>query len=269
MLIVVLFTHRARTCSRSAAAALRRRAVLRALQHRRVRAWWLYVPLGAAGLGAGARGRASTRRSPVWCSGCSPGSAPTRARHEAPAVRLEHRLQPWSAGAVRAGVRAVRGRRADRRRGAARGVHPAGGTRCAGRPAGRQGGRHLRLLLARPSGSAPPAGRPAWAGGTWPRCRCSAASGSPVSLLIAELALADQGPQLDTVKAAVLLASADGEPVGAPPCCSGGAGRTPRGRPPSSRPRVVAQPCRARNPYPARAGATVEGWPGRRPGRGR
>ncbi|PXY34305.1 Na+/H+ antiporter NhaA [Prauserella sp. PE36] len=67
------------------------------LQHRRVRAWWIYVPLAlvvwasvhAAGVHATIAGVALGLLTRVRAD---------RGEHEAPALRLEHRLQPWSAG---------------------------------------------------------------------------------------------------------------------------------------------------------------------------
>ncbi|NIJ10039.1 NhaA family Na+:H+ antiporter [Saccharomonospora amisosensis] len=67
------------------------------LQHKRVRAWWIYVPLAAvvwvavhsSGIHATIAGVALGLLTRV---------RPDPGEHEAPALRLEHRLQPWSAG---------------------------------------------------------------------------------------------------------------------------------------------------------------------------
>ncbi|WP_199429979.1 Na+/H+ antiporter NhaA [Qaidamihabitans albus] len=80
----------------AAAVAVLALALYAYLQHKRVRAWWLYVPLAVV----------------VWVAVHSSGIHATVAgvalglltrvrqdpgEREAPAVRLEHRLQPWSA----------------------------------------------------------------------------------------------------------------------------------------------------------------------------
>ena len=81
----------------AAAVALAGLALYAYLQHKRVRAWWIYVPLAVV----------------VWVAVHSTGIHATIAgvalglltrvkadpgEEDAPAVRLEHRLQPWSAG---------------------------------------------------------------------------------------------------------------------------------------------------------------------------
>ncbi|UJW34620.1 Na+/H+ antiporter NhaA [Saccharothrix sp. AJ9571] len=66
------------------------------LQHRRVRAWWIYVPLAvitwvavhSAGIHATIAGVALGLLTRV---------RPDDGEEQAPAIRLEHRLQPWSA----------------------------------------------------------------------------------------------------------------------------------------------------------------------------
>ncbi|MBK1785083.1 Na+/H+ antiporter NhaA [Prauserella sp. ASG 168] len=93
--IAVLFTE---TFSVLAAAiAVAGLACYAYLQHRRVRAWWLYVPLAvvvwaavhAAGIHATIAGVALGLLTRVRADA---------GEEHAPAVRLEHRLQPWSAG---------------------------------------------------------------------------------------------------------------------------------------------------------------------------
>ncbi|EHR53202.1 Na+/H+ antiporter NhaA [Saccharomonospora marina XMU15] len=72
-------------------------AVYAYLQHKRVRAWWIYVPLAAvvwvavhsSGIHATIAGVALGLLTRV---------RPDPGEREAPALRLEHRLQPWSAG---------------------------------------------------------------------------------------------------------------------------------------------------------------------------
>ena len=183
------------------------------LQRRRVRAWWIYVPLGLlvwvlvheAGVHATIAGvvlglLTRVRRDPY--------------EREAPALRLEHRLQPWSAGVcvpvfalfaagVPIGADALR---------AVVGEPVALGVvvgLLAGKVIGIFGFSWLTIRLT-------PAGRPTGLG--WRDLIAVSALGGvgfTVSLLIAELALADQGPLLDTAKAAVLLASAAASLVGA------------------------------------------------------
>lgn len=94
-LIAVLFTAQFNVLAALAAVALL--ALYAWLQHKRVTTPWLYVPIAvgtwvavhAAGIHATIAGVAlalltRVRRDPY--------------EHEAPALRLEHRLQPWSAG---------------------------------------------------------------------------------------------------------------------------------------------------------------------------
>ncbi|MFI9381162.1 Na+/H+ antiporter NhaA [Kutzneria sp. NPDC052558] len=79
------------------AAAIALLALYWFLQHKRIRAWWLYVPIAVAtwfavheaGVHATIAGVALGLLTRVKAD---PGEA------ESPAVRLEHRLQPWSAG---------------------------------------------------------------------------------------------------------------------------------------------------------------------------
>ena len=134
--------------------------------------------------------------------------------HEAPALRLEHRLQPWSAGlcvpvfalfaaGVPIGGEALRAVFTEP---VALGVVVG---LLVGKVIGIFGFSWLAIRLT-------PAGRPAGLG--WRDLAAVSMLGGvgfTVSLLIAELALADQGPLLDTAKAAVLLASAAASLVGA------------------------------------------------------
>ncbi|MDN5932711.1 MAG: Na+/H+ antiporter NhaA [Pseudonocardia sp.] len=183
------------------------------LQRRRVRAWWIYVPLGVA----------------VWVATHEAGihatiagvllGLLTRVRPDddedyAPALRLEHRLQPWSAGFC----------------------VPVFALFAAGVPVGADA---LREVFTAPVPLAVMAGLLfgkivgilgfAWLAITiTPACRPRGLSwrdmaavsmlggvGFTVSLLIAELSLADQPEVLDAAKAAVLIASATASLIGA------------------------------------------------------
>ena len=183
------------------------------LQRRRVRAWWIYVPLGLA----------------VWVAIHEAGihatiagvllGLLTRVRPDddedyAPALRLEHRLQPWSAGFC----------------------VPVFALFAAGVPIGFDA---LREVFTTPVPLAVMVGLLcgkvigilgfAWLAITiTPACRprglgwrdMAAVSmlggvGFTVSLLIAELSLADQPEVLDAAKAAVLIASATASLIGA------------------------------------------------------
>ncbi|OZM73388.1 Na+/H+ antiporter NhaA [Amycolatopsis antarctica] len=81
----------------AAAVAVAALALYAYLQHRRVRAWWLYVPLAvitwvavhSTGIHATIAGVALGLLTRV---------RPDDGEERAPSVRLEHRLQPWSAG---------------------------------------------------------------------------------------------------------------------------------------------------------------------------
>ncbi|WP_147256249.1 Na+/H+ antiporter NhaA [Pseudonocardia hierapolitana] len=183
------------------------------LQRKRVRARWLYVPLGLftwfavheAGVHA-------------TISGVLLGLL-TRVRADpeeefAPALRLEHRLQPWSAGlcvpvfalfaaGVPIGPDALRAVFVEP---VALGVLVG---LLVGKIIGIFGSCWLVIRLT-------PASRPR--GLSWRDLAAVSMLGGvgfTVSLLIAELSLADQGSLLDTAKAAILIASAAASVIGA------------------------------------------------------
>ena len=211
LLIVVLFSSGLNLLALAAAAL--GAALYWWLQHRRVRSWWIYVPLGLlvwalvheAGVHATMAGVVLGLLTRV---------RPDPDEHEAPAVRLEHRLQPWSAGlcvpvfalfaaGVPIGGEALR---AVFTQPVALGVVVG---LLVGKVVGIFGFSWLTIRLTR-------AGRPSGLG--WRDLAAVSMLGGvgfTVSLLIAELALADQGPLLDTVKAAVLLGSAAASLLGA------------------------------------------------------
>jgi Na+:H+ antiporter, NhaA family len=183
------------------------------LQRRRVRAWWLYVPLALLTWFAVHEAGVHATISGVLLG------LLTRVRADpdeefAPALRLEHRLQPWSAGLC----------------------VPVFALFAAGVPIGPDAlravfvepvalGVMVGLLVGKVIGifgfcwvviRLTPASRPRgldW----WDIAAVSMLGGVgfTVSLLIAELSLSDQGELLDTVKAAVLLASAAASLIGA------------------------------------------------------
>ena len=183
------------------------------LQRRRVRAWWIYVPLAAA----------------VWVAIHEAGIHATIAgvllgvltrviadpgERDAPALRLEHRLQPFSAGLC----------------------VPVFALFAAGVPLGAEALREVftspiplgvmaGLLLGKVVGilgfaalaiRITPAARPR--GLSWRDMAAVSMLGGvgfTVSLLIAELSLRDQPEVLDAAKAAVLIASAAASLIGA------------------------------------------------------
>ncbi len=174
------------------------------LQRRRVRAWWIYVPLAAATwLAVHDAGIHATIAGVLL--GLLTRVRPDEGETASPALRLEHRLQPWSAGVC----------------------VPVFALLAAGVPVG---GAALREVFTGPVPLAVLAGLLAGKvvgilGASWlairitPACRprglgwrdMAAVSmlggvGFTVSLLIAELSLT--GPVLDATKAAVLIASA-------------------------------------------------------------
>jgi Na+:H+ antiporter, NhaA family len=200
--IAVVFSTGLNVPALAAAAALA--ALYRWLQHRRVRAWWIYVPLGVATwIAVHDAGIHATIAGVLL--GLLTRVRPDPGEDRAPALRLEHRLQPWSAGVC----------------------VPLFALFAAGVPVGSAA---LREVFTQPVPLAVVAGLLAGKvvgilGAAWlairitPACRprglgwrdMAAVStlggvGFTVSLLIAELALT--GPVLDTTKAAVLIASA-------------------------------------------------------------
>lgn len=202
LLIAVLFSGEFQVVALLAAAALA--ALYWWLQWRRVRCAWLYVPIALgtwlavheAGVHATLAGVLLGVLTRVRADDGEP---------EAPALRLEHRLQPWSAGVC----------------------VPVFALLAAGVPVGAEA---LRVVVSDPVGQAviaglllgkvvgifgftyvtvriTPAGRPRDLG--WRDVAAVSMLGGvgfTVSLLLAELSL--DGPAADTAKAAVLLASA-------------------------------------------------------------
>lgn len=183
------------------------------LQRRRVRKWWVYVPLAAATWVAVHEAGVHATIAGVLL-GLLTRVRPDRGEEHAPALRLEHRLQPWSAGLC----------------------VPVFALFAAGVPIG---GEAVAAVAAEPVALAVVAGLllgkvAGILGASWlairvtPACRprglgwrdMTAVSmlggvGFTVSLLIAELSLAGRGALLDTTKAAVLLASAAAALLGA------------------------------------------------------
>jgi Na+:H+ antiporter, NhaA family len=183
------------------------------LQRRRVRAWWIYVPLAVVTWGAmHAAGIHATIAGVLL--GLLTRVRPDKGEEFAPALRLEHRLQPWSAGFC----------------------VPVFALFAAGVPLGAAA---LRAVFTEPVPLAVIAGLLVGKvigilGASWlvirltPACRprglgwrdMAAVSmlggvGFTVSLLIAELSLVGLGPVLDAAKAAVLIASAVAASIGA------------------------------------------------------
>ena len=178
-----------------------------------MRAWWIYVPLAAVTWVAVHEAGVHATIAGVLL-GLLTRVRPDPGEDEAPALRLEHRLQPWSAGFC----------------------VPVFALFAAGVPVGAEA---LRAVVTEPVALAVVVGLLVGKvvgimGASWlvititPACRprglgwrdMAAVStlggvGFTVSLLIAELALADQGALLDVTKAAVLLASAVASLAGA------------------------------------------------------
>ncbi|MEU6645060.1 Na+/H+ antiporter NhaA [Saccharomonospora sp. NPDC046836] len=95
VVIAVLFTE---TFSLVAAGiAVAGLALYAYLQHKRVRAWWLYVPLALIAWGA-VHGAGIHATIAGVALGLLTRVRADEGEAESPAVRLEHRLQPWSAG---------------------------------------------------------------------------------------------------------------------------------------------------------------------------
>jgi NhaA family Na+:H+ antiporter len=183
------------------------------LQRRRVRAWWIYVPLGLFTWFAMHEAGIHATISGVLL-GLLTRVRPDPDEEYAPALRLEHRLQPWSAGLC----------------------VPVFALFAAGVPIGPEA---LRSVLAEPVALGVVVGLLVGKlvgifGASWVVIRFTPASrprglnwrdlaavsmlggvGFTVSLLIAELSLADHPGLLPTAKAAVLLASAAASLIGA------------------------------------------------------
>nr|WP_233159220.1 Na+/H+ antiporter NhaA [Pseudonocardia sp. MH-G8] len=184
------------------------------LQRRRVRAWWIYVPLGLFIWFAMHEAGVHATISGVLL-GLLTRVRPDPDEEYAPALRLEHRLQPWSAGLC----------------------VPVFALFAAGVPLGPEAlgsvftepvalGVIVGLLVGKIIGifgscwlviRFTPASRPR--GLNWRDLAAVSMLGGvgfTVSLLIAELSLEDQGEDLlDTVKAGVLIASAAASLIGA------------------------------------------------------
>jgi NhaA family Na+:H+ antiporter len=183
------------------------------LQRRRVRAWWIYVPLGLFTWFAMHEAGVHATISGVLL-GLLTRVRPDAGEEYAPALRLEHRLQPWSAGLC----------------------VPVFALFAAGVPLGPEAlgsvftepvalGVVVGLLVGKVVGifgscwlviRFTPASRPR--GLNWRDLAAVSMLGGvgfTVSLLIAELSLEDQPDLLDTVKAGVLLASAAASLIGA------------------------------------------------------
>jgi NhaA family Na+:H+ antiporter len=183
------------------------------LQRRRVRAWWIYVPLGiATWMAVHDAGIHATIAGVLL--GLLTRVRPDDGEEHAPAVRLEHRLQPWSAGlcvpvfalfaaGVPVGPSALREVFTD----------PVSlaviAALLVGKVVGIFGASWLAIRVT-------PACRPRGLG--WRDMAAVSMLGGvgfTVSLLIAELSLSDRGPVLDAAKAAVLIASAAASLLGA------------------------------------------------------
>ena len=183
------------------------------LQRRRVRAWWIYVPLGVAVWVAIHEAGIHATIAGVLL-GLLTRVKPDPDEEYAPALRLEHRLQPYTAGFC----------------------VPVFALFAAGVPVGAEA---LREVFSTPVPLAVMAGLlfgkiVGIMGFAWlairitPACRPRGLSwrdmaavsmlggvGFTVSLLIAELSLVDQPDVLDAAKAAVLIASAAASLIGA------------------------------------------------------
>lgn len=175
------------------------------LQRRRVRSPWLYGPV-AIGLWCAVHASGIHATIAGVVLGLLTRAVPDTGEHEAPVVRMEHRLQPWSAGVcvplfalftagVPLAVDDLRGVFADR---IALGV-------VVGLLVGKLVGIFTASVLAV---KLTPAVRPAGLG-WWDMVAVSMLGGVgfTVSLLLAELSIRDVA-QVDRAKAAVLLSSA-------------------------------------------------------------
>ncbi|MHA6628244.1 Na+/H+ antiporter NhaA [Pseudonocardia sichuanensis] len=183
------------------------------LQRRRVRAWWIYVPLGLFTWFAMHEAGVHATISGVLL-GLLTRVRPDPDEEFAPALRLEHRLQPWSAGlcvpvfalfaaGVPIGPEALRSVVTEP---VALGVIVG---LLAGKIIGIFGACWVVVKLT-------PASRPR--GLSWRDLAAVSMLGGvgfTVSLLIAELSLAEHPGLLETAKAAVLVASAAASLIGA------------------------------------------------------
>jgi NhaA family Na+:H+ antiporter len=183
------------------------------LQRRRVRAWWIYVPLGAFTWFAVHEAGVHATIAGVLLGLLTRVKADPDEEF-APALRLEHRLQPWSAGfcvpvfalfaaGVPVGAEALRRVFVEP---VALGVVVG---LLVGKIIGIFGASWLVIRFT-------PASRPRGLG--WRDLAAVSMLGGvgfTVALLIAELSLADHGELLETAKAAVLLASALASLLGA------------------------------------------------------
>lgn len=183
------------------------------LQRRRVRAWWIYVPLGAFTWFAVHEAGVHATIAGVLLGLLTRVKADPDEEF-APALRLEHRLQPWSAGfcvpvfalfaaGVPVGAEALRRVFVEP---VALGVVVG---LLVGKIIGIFGASWLVIRFT-------PASRPR--GLSWRDLAAVSMLGGvgfTVALLIAELSLADHGELLETAKAAVLLASALASLLGA------------------------------------------------------
>ncbi|TQM06398.1 Na+/H+ antiporter NhaA [Pseudonocardia kunmingensis] len=183
------------------------------LQRRRVRAWWIYVPLGLFTWFAMHEAGVHATISGVLL-GLLTRVRPDPDEEFAPALRLEHRLQPWSAGlcvpvfalfaaGVPIGPEALRSVVTEP---VALGVIVG---LLAGKIIGIFGACWMVVKLT-------PASRPR--GLSWRDLAAVSMLGGvgfTVSLLIAELSLAEHPGLLETAKAAVLVASAAASLIGA------------------------------------------------------
>jgi NhaA family Na+:H+ antiporter len=201
LVIAILFTSKFNVLAAVGAVALM--ALYAYLQHRRIRTAWLYVPIALATWGLGHAAGVHATVAGVALGLLTRVRKDPREKHS-PAVRLEHRLQPYSAGfavpvfalfaaGVPVGADALGALFSDR---IALGVMAG---LVFGKVVGIVGAAALAVWL----------GAAVWPSGAGPRDIVAVGMlggvGFTVSLLIADLAL--DGPAAEQAKAAVLLAS--------------------------------------------------------------